>query len=187
MQVPVIWANPTSHMRWICTLCHTVATKVHLYTLTRAVLSSSFRMEAPEGFVVPRSELGWPTGNGFSPIKGDPRFSRITPDKLLARIEAASAQRCNVVGRKEMWAANLMHTKARKLPHHTRERRRIIALMEEKASAVEDAAEKPQLNLASPAPLKPVAPHETEAVFPAKRARFGGECSGLIVCATFDV
>ena len=59
-------------------------------------------MEAPEGFVVPRSELGWPTGNGFSPIKGDPRFSRITPDKLLARIESASAGgRCNFVGRKE--------------------------------------------------------------------------------------
>ena len=148
-------------------------------------------MEPPNASVVPRSALGWPTGNGFSPIKGDPRFSRITPDKLLARIESASAGgRCNFVGRKEMWAANLMHAKARKLPHHARERRRIIALMEEKASAVEDAAEKPQtsaLNLASPAPLKPVAPHETEAVFPAKRARFGGECSGPIVCATFDV
>ena len=101
----------------------------------------------------------------WSPPSRDPRFSRYTPDRLRDRVAAGSCTAAPV-GDVGVWATRILHTKARKTPIFNPERAQLLALLEERAEAVEgDGGESGEkVNMASPAATAPVARVETENV-----------------------
>ncbi len=66
----------------------------------------------------------------------DPRFSRRTPDGLLARI-AASKSSVSVVGGSDMWASNVMHGIARSTPLFSAKRGKAVAALKKIAERLE--------------------------------------------------
>ena len=82
----------------------------------------------------------------FSPAARDPRFSRRTPDKLLAAIE--SARPAKTIGDAKTWLGRIIAGKARKLPIYDKERATLLSKLEKIAAdgALKDA------KIHSPAP-----------------------------------
>ena len=73
----------------------------------------------------------------WSPLPSDPRFSRTTPDEVLARIEAkrsvGPSKRCML----SSWASHILHVKACKTDRRGRKRAQLLSLLERMAEAAE--------------------------------------------------
>ena len=115
-----------------------------------------------------------------SPASRDPRFSRVTPDQLLARVVACQ-HTADVIGHRSMWAAELMHVESRTRPFYCLERKRAILALEKIAEAAEKvAAEKNQDEVGSTPRARPVAHQETMVEYAQpQRSVFGSEEYGL--------
>ena len=111
----------------------------------------------------------------WSPAKRDPRFSRRTPDNILARIKAANKRR-RVTGAYTSWLGHVFHGKARKSLVYDAERKKLLAVLEKLAEKAE-AEEEPTGQLDSPAPSKAASAAETQVLRPQQRAHFSGEGS----------
>ena len=100
----------------------------------------------------------------WSPPSRDPRFSRRTPDRLRARIEAQGPV-VNVVGDKRSWATRLLHNKARKTPIFAAKRAQVGSQLQKMAEVTEEAGgeKMPELKVDSPAGALPAAHHHQAA------------------------
>ena len=111
----------------------------------------------------------------FSPAPRDPRFSRITPDKILARCAASQAV-AGVFGDASSWVINLIHTKARKTPKFDPVRKQLLLSLARRAEAAEDAAEKKEPEPGAAEAAKPhLGVRQTEVLLPQHQSVFGGE------------
>ena len=71
----------------------------------------------------------------WSPVPADPRFSRNTPDQVLAHVVLNSTSR--VIGDSELWAVQLLHARARTTPLQGPKRSKMIDLMKKIANVPE--------------------------------------------------
>ena len=72
------------------------------------------------------------------PASRDPRFSRRTPDGLLARIDASKSSGGG--GGHDMWASNVLHGIARSRPLFSARRGEAVAVLKKIAERLEAAA-----------------------------------------------
>ena len=77
--------------------------------------------------------------NSWSPPSRDPRYSRRTPDKLLALLAAAIGVRGGAAGDTTLWAARILHAKARKCLVYDNKRAHLLSVLKKKAEAADTA------------------------------------------------
>ena len=120
----------------------------------------------------------------WSPVTRDPRFSRHTPDRLLARI---ASQQCirTVSGDAFSWACRIIHAKARKTPVYDPKRKKMIGLLQLKAENAEKPFEKTLHNtkMVTPSSAPPVARQETVQLMQVLRSARDGDCSERVMCS----
>ena len=125
----------------------------------------------------PKSSLRYK--RSWSPASRDPRFSRCTPDALRAVIESKN-QSGATVGDASLWAARVLHSKARKTAKNLPARAKVITRMMEMAETVEkervDATSKGEID--SPRPAVPASGPETAPCQPPQRSVFEREACG---------
>ena len=73
----------------------------------------------------------------WSPLPSDPRFSRTTPDEVLARIEAKRNVGPSKPCKLSSWASHIVHVKACKTDRRGRKRAQLLSLLERMAEAAE--------------------------------------------------
>ena len=112
--------------------------------------------------------------NSWSPPSRDPRYSRRTPDKLLALLAAAIGVRGGAAGDTTLWAARILHAKARKCLVYDNKRAHLLSVLKKKAEAADTAPANTTLevNVDSSVYEAPVALPETVSVMPRQRAIF---------------
>ena len=71
----------------------------------------------------------------WAPASRDPRFSRRTPDGLLARIDASKSSGGG--GGHDMWASNVLHGIARSRPLFSAKRGQAVAVLQKIAERLE--------------------------------------------------
>ena len=108
----------------------------------------------------------------WSPASRDPRCSRRTPDRLLARINSKRPINA-LVGDASSWACGILHAKARKLAVYDPKRTKIVSMMEKKADAVEDAtvSKEEVVKVATPSCAPSLVVQETVAYMQPLRTR----------------
>jgi hypothetical protein len=116
--------------------------------------------------------------NSWSPPSRDPRYSRRTPDKLPSRssrprLVYAAAPRATRLDT-TLWAARILHAKARKCLVYDNKRAHLLSVLKKKAEAADTAPANTTLevNVDSSVYEAPVALLETVSVMPRQRAIF---------------
>ena len=101
----------------------------------------------------------WRFKKPWSPAVGDPRFRRVTPDKLYARLQAAEHAHGvghGLVGMTSTWVGLIYSREARKLAVYNPRRKELLTKLNFITESVEAAAGLAALegNMDSPAPIK---------------------------------
>ena len=91
----------------------------------------------------------------WTPGRSDPRYSRRTPDALLARVEAALSG--NRVGGADEWVSRIFAGNVRRMSKYDPRRKRLLDKLEAKAVTVEkkraEKMRKVEISTPKPAPL----------------------------------
>ena len=106
------------------------------------------------------------------PNPQDPRFSKDTPDKIVANI-VSKRSGAEVIGDSTSWAASIMAGKAKKFARIDPKRKKLVALLEQMAEIEETNAVEidSKVNMVSPAPARLERASETRVVL----VRHGGD------------
>ena len=109
------------------------------------------------------------------------RVSRVTPDKLVARV-ARHKPTMDAVADNSAWAIKITHAKACSTALDNPERKKLLFFLEKSAERAEAAAAvgSKEMLMATPAACVPVARQETEVLEEPARLELGAEVSAWL-------